>query len=461
MMTWWPLAMTGIAIAALLFLVLKVRLPAFIALLLVSILFGLGAGMAPGDIITSIQNGMGGTLGFVAIVVGLGAMMGALLEISGGVQAISRGILSKFGEGRSQWALGLIGFLVAVPVFFDVALIIMIPILFGLREQTSRPLIYFALPLLAGLVVTHSFIPPTPGPIAVAEILQADLGWVILFGAIAGLPSMIIAGPLLAKFLIKIDREGLRSRFQGGMAELDDDVHVEHPIGFSSALTVILLPLLLILSGTLMTALTGGGAGAQGGLDAPPWLVSAVTFIGHPFVALLITVLYAWYLFGIRKGIKSESLHHAMLKALEPAGLVVLVTGAGGVFKQILVDSGGGRMLAEVLTAGSMPTILFAFIVAGIVRVAQGSATVAMITAAGLVAPVAELGGLEGPQLGLVVIAIAAGASMISHVNDSGFWLVSRYLGLSEAQTLRTWTVSTTLVGFVGFGVVCLLSLFF
>ena len=452
-----PLIMTVVSIAALLFLVLKVRMPAFVALILVSLLFGLSTGMAPADIIASVREGMGGTLGFVAVVVGLGAMMGALLEVSGGVQAISTGILNRFGESRAQWALGLIGFLVAIPVFFDVALIIMIPILFGLRERTGKPLIWFALPLLAGLAITHSFIPPTPGPIAVAEILSADLGWVILFGALAGLPAMIIAGPMLAKFLISIDREGMRSKFQGGQADLeqpgDPDAPAIEPIGFGAALSVIMLPLVLILAGTL-TGVVGEGR-------LPAEAIGIVGFIGHPFVALLITVLYAWYLFGIRKGFKSEYLHDAMLKALEPAGIVVLVTGAGGVFKQILVDSGGGRQLAEVLSAGAMPPIVFAFLVATIVRVAQGSATVAMITAAGLVAPVAELAGLQGAQLGLLVIAIASGATMASHVNDSGFWLVSRYLGLSEGQTLKTWTVSTTLIGLVGFGTVLLLSLVF
>ncbi|GGD17644.1 gluconate:H+ symporter [Aquisalinus flavus] len=456
-MAYLPLIMTGVSIAALLFLVLKVRMPAFVALLLVSLMFGLSTGMAPGDIIDSVRNGMGGTLGFVAIVVGLGAMMGALLEVSGGVQAISSGILKRFGEGKAQWALGLIGFLVAIPVFFDVALIIMIPILFGLRERTAKPLIWFALPLMAGLAVTHSFIPPTPGPIAVAEILSAELGWVILFGALAGLPAMVIAGPMLANLLIKLDREGMRSKFRGGQADLeepgDPDAPAIEPIGFGAALSVIMLPLVLILAGTL-TGVVGEGR-------LPASAISVVGFVGHPFVALLITVLYAWYLFGIRKGFKAAYLHDAMLKALEPAGIVVLVTGAGGVFKQILVDSGGGRQLAEVLSAGAMPPIVFAFLVATIVRVAQGSATVAMITAAGLVAPVAELAGLQGAQLGLLVIAIASGATMVSHVNDSGFWLVSRYLGLTEAQTLKTWTVSTTLIGLTGFAVVLLLSLFF
>ncbi len=425
---------------------LKARLPAFIALLLVSLGFGLLTGMTPGDVIAAVQSGMGGTLGFVAVVVGLGAMMGALLEASGGVEAISDSLLARFGESRSQSALGVIGFLVAIPVFFDVAFIILMPVLLGLSQRSGRGIVYYAIPLLAGLAVTHAFIPPTPGPIAVAEILGADLGWVILFGACAGLPAMIVAGPMLARLIA--DRPDFATHMAPDMSP-GEDVRTLRPISFNAAMSVILLPLVLILGATVSTALEWSGTAAD-----------IVRFVGHPFVALLIATLYAWFVFGVRRGMERGALHDAMLRALEPAGLVVLVTGAGGVFKQILVDSGAGRALAEALTAGNMPVLLFAFIVAGIVRVAQGSATVAMITAAGLSAPVAQVAGIEGAGLALVVIAIASGASILSHVNDSGFWLVSRYLGLSEAQTLRSWTVSTTLIGVVGFLVACVLSLF-
>lgn len=445
----YPLAMTGLAIAALLVIVLKFRLPAFVALLLVSLGFGLSVGMAPADVIQAVQDGMGGTLGFVAVVVGLGAMMGALLEASGGVGAISDTILKRFGEERAQGALGLIGFLVAIPVFFDVAFIILMPVLLGLREKTGKTLVYFAIPLLAGLAVTHAFIPPTPGPIAVAEILGADLGWVILFGMLAGVPAMFVGGPMLARIIA--DRPEFAPEFSTDNS-VDFSPEIEtptNPIGFGAAMSVIALPLILILSATISKAI---------GLSGPASEI--VAFVGHPFVALLMACLYAWYAFGIRRGMASGDVHNAMLRALEPAGLVVLVTGAGGVFKQILVDSGAGQALAEALSAGSMPILLFAFLVAAIVRVAQGSATVAMITAAGLAAPVAQVAGLEGASLALLVIAIASGASLLSHVNDSGFWLVSRYLGLTEAQTLRSWTVSTTLIGVTGFAVCCLLSIF-
>lgn len=444
------LLMTALSVGALLLLVLKLRLPAFMALIIVSLGFGLSTGMAPADVINAIKNGMGGTLGFVAVVVGLGAMMGAILEVSGGVGAISDTILKRFGERRSQGALGVIGFVVAIPVFFDVAFIILMPVLLGLREKTGKPILYFALPLLAGLAVTHAFIPPTPGPIAVAEILGADLGWVILFGFAAGLPAMIIAGPWLARI---VSRSPMMVE-DSTLMNHTTPAAVDNPISFKAAMSVIALPLLLILCATVVTALTTSGA-----LSVPATAYEAIVFIGHPFVALLLACLYAWYSFGVRGGMDRTALHHAMVKALEPAGLVVLVTGAGGAFKQILVDSGAGAALAQALSAGSMPLLLFAFIVAAIVRVAQGSATVAMITAAGLTAPVAQVAEIEGAGLALLVIAIASGASIISHVNDSGFWLVSRYLGLSEAQTLRSWTVSTTLIGVVGFSVCCLLSL--
>ena len=441
----YSLLLTLAAIVLLLALVLRLRLPAFLALLLVSLGFGLAAGLAPADVIAAVQTGMGGTLGFVAVVVGLGAMMGALLESSGGVEAIAARLLDRFGESRAQGALGLIGFLVAIPVFFDVAFIILLPVLLGLTEKTGKSVVYYAIPLLAGLAVTHAFIPPTPGPIAVSEILGADLGWVILFGALAGLPAMIVAGPWLARLIA--DRADMQA-----VMPLDFAQGMEppaKPIGFGAAMSVIFIPLILILSATVSAAM---------GLDGP--MAAALQFLGHPFVALLIACLYAWWAFGVRRGMERSKLHDAMLRALEPAGLVVLVTGAGGVFKQILVDSGAGKALAETLISVDMPVLVFAFVVAGIVRVAQGSATVAMITAAGLAAPVAQVAGITGPGLALLVVAIASGASMLSHVNDSGFWLVSRYLGLSEAQTLRSWTVSTTLIGFVGFGVALLLSVF-
>lgn len=439
------------SIAALLGLILRTRMPAFLALLLVSAGFGIVYGMDPGAVIASIQSGMGSTLGFVAVVVGLGAMLGALLEASGGIRSLTSGMLSAFGERRAPLALGFVGFVVAVPVFLDVALIILAPVLYGLKAKTGRPIIAFAIPLLAGLAVSHAFIPPTPGPIAVADILGADLGWVILLGAITGLPAMLIAGPLFARWL----ETRPEFRVSGPGLIIGETDTAERPASFILALSIVLIPLALILAGTVVDAFARAGAPIF-----PEAAGAAIAFIGHPFAALMIACLIAWFAFRAGRGVSAERLRAAMVKGLEPAGVVVLITGAGGAFKQILVDSEAGMVLAGALTATGLSPLLFGFAVAAVVRVAQGSATVAMLTAAGLAAPVAGLAGLQGAGLALMVMAIASGATVLSHVNDSGFWLVSRYLGLTESQTLRSWTLSATLVGLTGLAMTLLLSLF-
>ena len=447
--TTYALVVVTASIAALLGLILRARMPAFLALLLVSTGFGIVYGMEPAAIIRSIQSGMGGTLGFVAVVVGLGAMLGGLLEVAGGVQALSSGMLKVFGEKRAPLALGFVGFVVAMPVFLDVALIILAPVLYGLTRRTGRPIVAFAIPLLAGLAVSHAFIPPTPGPIAVADILNADLGLVIAFGAIAGLPAMLVAGPLFARWLER------QPAFQGGIPEGHEEVQMRESVGFLTAFSIVLIPLVLILVGTMVETL-----GKAGVLELPVLVSSFVMFAGHPFIALMIACLLAWFVFGQLRGVPSKALTGAMIKALEPAGVVVLITGAGGAFKQILVDSEAGAQLAATLTATGMSPLLFGFAVAAIIRVAQGSATVAMLTAAGIAAPVVELAGLSAAGTALMVMAVASGATVLSHVNDSGFWLVSRYLGLSESQTLRSWTVTSTLVGMIGLASTLILSLF-
>ena len=434
------LALIGIlalGIGALLFLILYVRLPAFLALLLMALLIGLAAGMSPMDAISAMEKGMGGTLGFVATVVGLGAMFGALLEASGGIRAVSDSLLRVFGDRRASWALGLVGFLVAIPVFFDVAFIMLVPLIHKLSKQSGRALLVYALPLLAGLAVTHAFIPPTPGPIAVASVLGADLGWVIVFGALAGLPAMILAGPVFARF------------FEGGPVSTEPDAEelVTHGVSFWHAIFAILLPLVLIVGSTASKALGLEGPGAN-----------ILQTLGHPFIALIIACLYAYIAFGRAKGIPKDKLLKIMNRALEPAGVVILITGAGGVLKQVMVDSEIGKTLATAMIDNSIPIILFAFATAAIVRIAQGSATAAMLAAAGLTAPVltALEVPLSAPQTAIIVIAIASGASLMSHVNDSGFWLVNRYLGQTEAETLRSWTVASTIVGVTGFIVACI-----
>lgn len=436
------IALAGIFL--LLFLVIRTKLHAFVSLLLVSLIVGVAAGMPLGDVIASIQNGMGGTLGFVAVVVGLGAMFGKMLEVSGGAERLAQTLVSKFGEDKAQWALGITGFIVAVPVFFDVGFIILVPIVYGLAKKTGRSLLYYGIPLLAGLAVTHSFIPPTPGPIAVANLIGADLGWVILFGVLAGIPAMILAGPVFGKYIAK----KIHVTIPDYMEFKEIDTSKELP-SFKMILSLILIPLVLILANTLSAVLLDEGNAVR----------DFLTFLGHPFVALTIATLLTFVFLGTRRGYSRDEVQEIATKALEPAGIIILVTGAGGVFKQVLIDSGVGDVLGEMMAGSPLPAIVLAFLIATVVRVAQGSATVSMVTAAGLITPLLEIQNITGAALGLIVIAIASGATVLSHVNDSGFWLVNRYFGLDVKDTLKSWTIMETIIGLTGFAVVFLISL--
>ena len=338
--------------------------------------------------------------------------------------------------------MGGLGLVAATPVFFDVALIILMPFIAALSSRTGRVAMVFGLPLCAGLAVGHAFVPPTPGPIAIAELIGADLGWVILFGAITGLISMAVAGPVLSWWLESNGK-------MPGVVEVSPQ-NLEAPplrISFELAGALIALPLILILAGTL------------GGLLLPSGLwKDLVQVCGHPFSALLIASGVTLLLLAPKDDDSKARMSEAITRAFEPTGIVILVTGAGGAFKQVLVDTGAGAHLAEgVLSVGLTP-ILVGFVLALLVRLAQGSATVAMITAAGLAAPIVAAGSLSAPVLGLVTVAIAAGASGFSHVNDSGFWLVSRLFKINEAETLRTWTVSTGLIAVTGLISALLLS---
>lgn len=436
-------ALAGIFL--LLFLVIRTKLHAFVALLLVSLLVGIAAGMPLGEVINSIQNGMGGTLGFVAVVVGLGAMFGKMLEVSGGAERLAATMISKFGEDKAQWALGVTGFIVAIPVFFDVGFIILVPIVYGLARKTGKSLLHYGIPLLAGLAVTHSFIPPTPGPIAVAELVGAELGWVILFGVLAGIPAMILAGPVFGRFIGKKIHIAIPDYM-----ELEEKEYDKELPSFGMITSLILIPLILILLNTLSGVLLNEGNMVR----------EILTFLGHPFVALTIATMLTFYLLGTKRGYSRQEVQDIATKALEPAGIIILVTGAGGVFKQVLIDSGVGDVLGEMMGDSALPPIVLAFLIATAVRVAQGSATVAMVTAAGLITPLLEMVGMTGPALGLIVIAIASGATVLSHVNDSGFWLVNRYFGMDVKDTLKSWTVMETIIGLTGFVVVLIISFF-
>lgn len=434
-----PLVVAFGSVATLLWLVLHLRMSPFLALVTTSILAALAAGMPAMEALETVKNGMGGTLGFIAVIVGLGSIFGALMKSGGAIEALAGLVVRRSSPSVLPWLLALMGLVIAIPVFFDVGLIILAPIVFGLATRMQRPVMALALPLLAGLATAHAFVPPTPGPLAVADLLGANIGLVALFGGIVGLPAMLVAGPIWASLLQRI---GAMDHSHPEPNDSDTASHQEDTTAHSAgkALFVIALPLLLIFAGTFAPRLLGTGP-----------MIETLVFVGHPFTALLISCGAAYALFRPKEASARADFRTACERALEPAGAVILVTGAGGAFKQVLVESGAGGELATAILDFGLSPVGAGFVLALLIRVAQGSATVAMITAAGLAAPIVEAAGLSPSGTALTVVAIAAGATAASHVNDSGFWLVSRYFNLNTRNTLKYWTTSSSLVGLVGF----------
>jgi Gnt-I system low-affinity gluconate transporter len=423
-------------IGTLLLLILYCRVPAFIALLITCIVTSLIAGMSGEKIINSIQEGMGSTLGFVARVIGLGAMFGAILEKSGGAVSIATSIMKKFGEKNTPLSLAITGIIIAIPVFFEVAFILLVPIIYAIQKKTGKSLLLYAIPLLSGLAFGHAFIPPTPGPIAVAGILGADIGWVILVGFFIGIPTVLISGLIFGKYISgKI--------YSTTPAEMEITSTYEKLPDFKAVFAIVILPIVLIFISTMVKSALIPITNSQ--------LADFIALLGHPFSALIVANIVAWYVLGIRRGFTSNELLDISTKSMSSVGTIILVIGAGGAFKQVLVNTGAGKMLAESLSGMGIPVIVFAFIAASIIRILQGSATVAMITAASLVLPFLTNNHFSPIQLAALVASIAAGSSVLSHVNDGGFWMIKQYLGLTEKETFRSWTMMTTYLALIGF----------
>lgn len=433
-----------IGLVILLFLIIVVKLQAVIAILCSAVAIGLIAGMPLDAIITSINTGIGNTLKGIALLVGLGSMFGAILEISGGAQRIALTLVNKFGDDKAAWALGITGLVIAMPVFFDAGLIILIPLAFSLAKKTKRSTLYYAIPLLAGLAVGHAFIPPTPGPILVATMLGVDLGWVIMVGLVAGTVAMICAGPLFGRFIgTKIHVE-LPSNWKNA-----EDIDESKLPSFATVVSIILIPLVLIILNTVSAAIPALSA-----------VKPVFAFLGEPFVALTIATIVALVILGIRHGYSKEELETIMTKSLEPTGMILLVTACGGVLRYVLQDSGLGNIIGDAVAGSALPIVVVAFVVAALVRMAVGSATVAMTMAAGIIAAMPGIAALSPLHLACITAAVAGGATVMSHFNDSGFWLVKSLLQIDEKTTLKSWTIMETIVGTSGFLVALVISFF-
>ena len=433
-----------VGLALLLVLIIKFKIHAMISILIGAITIGLVAGMPFSEIVLAVNDGIGNTLKGIALLVGLGSMFGAILEASGGAQTLAVTMVRKFGDEKAAWALGLTGLVIAMPVFFDAGLIILIPLAFSLSKKTKRSTLFYVIPLLAGLAVGHAFIPPTPGPVLVATMLNVDLGWVILVGIVCGTVAMIVAGPIWGsicgkKYMVPVPEH---------VANQEDFDESKLP-KFGTIVLIILIPLVLIILKSL-----------AGVVPAMAPVASIFTFLGEPFVALLIATVVAMFVLGTKHGYSLEELEKIMTKSLEPTGLILLVTACGGVLRYVLQYSGLGDLIGNAVASINMPIVVVAFVVAALVRICVGSSTVAMTMAAGIIAAMPGIADLSPLYLACTVAAVAGGATVCSHFNDSGFWLVKSLVGIDEKTTLKTWTIMETLVGVTGFVAAFIISCF-
>lgn len=436
------LGIAAAAIALILVLVIVFKLHAFLTLIIVSAATGLAAGIPLEGIVPTMTKGFGSTLASVALLVGLGAMLGRLVETSGGAKSLAETLVARFGEQRAPFALGVASLLMGFPIFFDAGLIVMLPVIFAVARRLNGPVLAYGIPAAGAFSVMHIYLPPHPGPISAAEFYSADIGLVMLLGLIIAIPTWLISGLWLGKTLGRRYPLPVPDILAGGPQATD----VKNPATPGLIVSLLLLPMLLIFGNTGM-----GLATSAGWVDKSSSLVRALQFVGNTPIALLISTLVALYFLGIRRGQPKADLEKLLDGALGPICSVVLITGAGGMFGGVLRTSGIGDALADSMSDLGVPVVLGCWLVAAILRLAQGSATVALTTAAALMAPAVAAGGYSEFQIALMVLASAAGSVFAGHVNDSGFWLVGRLMGMDVATTLRTWTLNQALVGAVGF----------
>ncbi|MEV0855913.1 GntP family permease [Nocardia fluminea] len=456
------LVLCGLAIAVLLIAIIKVKLEPFVALLLTGLLLALAAGLPIAQIVGTplkageslLETGFGGILGHIAVIIGLGTVLGAILERSGGADVLTDKLLKMFGEKGAPVAMGLLGLIFGIPVFFDIGIFVLAPLVYVAAKRGGRSLVLYAMPMLAGLSMTHAFLPPHPGPVALGGLLGVSLGWLILMGFVCGIPGFIAAGIVWGTYIgkrvqvsvpeefVPLEPEPEPSGGSGGTA-----VITKSPPSVALIGGIIAIPLVLILGATFGYQL----------LDKDSTLLQVLTFFGTPAVALLITVLVAFYLLGIRRGSTVQELSTITAESLKPVGMVLLVVGAGAFFGKVISATGIGTALADTMSAAGLPIIVLAYLISCGLRIAQGSATVAIVTTGGIVAPLVAEQGYSQMSIALIAMAIAAGSIILSHVNDGGFWIIAKYFNMTVKQTLQTWTVLETILSVVSFAVAALL----
>ncbi|MDA1842994.1 gluconate permease GntP [Bacillus cereus] len=414
---------------------------AFISLTVASLFLAIMSGLNLTKIVTAYESGVGSVLGHLVGILALGTILGKMMSDSGAGMQVADFFIRFFGVKKLPWAMLFAGFVIGIPVFFEVGIVILLPLVISIRKTTKQNILLIALPVIAGLSIVHGLVPPHPGAMTAIGIYNANLGKVLLYSLLIALPTAIIAGPIFAKWVHKRvipENEPELIRVT--------TVSTDLPSRKVSFFIILLSVVLMILSVVAPY------------ISLPKKMTEFFVFIGSPVIALLISCFAAFYLLGIRQGINKKMIKKLTDESLLPVGSIILIIGAGGGFKQILIESGVGTAIAQMAEHISLSPIVLAFMVAGLIRIATGSATVALTTAAGIVSPVIQH--MSGVNLELLVIATGAGSLMFSHVNDAGFWLVKEYLGLTVKETFKTWTVLETLLSFIAFGFALLLNMF-
>jgi Gnt-I system high-affinity gluconate transporter len=429
-----------LAIALQVFLTVK-KVSPFLSLLIVAILAGLCLGMEPSALIRSIEKGVGSTLGdkSLILVICLGAILGKILEVSGAAEKISATLIASFGQKHIQWAMLLTGFLIGLPLYYNAGFIILVPLVFSVAHRAKLPILYVAIPMAASLSTTHCFLPPHPGPVILVGAFNANMGMTLIYGLIIAVPVVILAGPVLGRILQRIK------------VSVEHFVTSDRPDNVLPAATpsfiIALLPVFLIALAEI----------ANNFLQDGTFLNTILLFIGNPPIALLLAVIIAGWYFGLRRGESTESVTKWLNEAIAGVAVILLIITAGGVFKQVLIDSGTGKYIASFSGKWQMPPLIFAWVVTALLRVAIGSATVAGITAAGVLAPLVAESNVS-PEL--LVLAVGTGSVFGSHINDSGFWMFKEFFKLSLKQTFLSWTVMETTISILGLFGVLILNLF-
>lgn len=436
-----PLIIVIGGILLLFLLIAQFKLNAFISFIIVSLLVGVAEGMEVLKVVDSIQTGLGKTLGSLIMILGLGAMLGKLVADSGAAQRITTKLVDKFGKKNIQWAVVLTGFIVGIPMFYTVGFVILVPLVFTVAAATGLPLIYVGLPMLASLSVTHGYLPPHPAPTGIAVMFDADLGKTLLYGIIVAIPAIIVAGPLFSRTIKNIEATPLKEFLNPKVLQED-----EMPSTMISILTA-LLPVILIGIAALLDFLLPEANGFR----------KIVAIAGNPVIAMLISVLVAIYTLGLARGRKMTEIMSSVSNAVAGITMVLLIIAGAGALKEVLIDSGVSDYIGNMLKGSSISPLILAWLIATVIRICVGSATVAGLTAAGIALPL--LSGTDvSPEL--MVLAIGSGSLMLSHVNDGGFWLYKEYFNLSVKDTLKTWTVMETTVGVMGLVGVLILDIF-